>query len=278
MVKSIITCVLVSLLGVACQWESDGNTRLGQLYPSKDVTKAEVSIPDVTLPDVDADSLSGHWVLQILQPGSMNILGLDRALLMTDLFLVEADPDGGKATLTFCHQVVALDAGGLGETVMPETTREALAASPVDWTMSDSGILGQQVVWTWGLDSEFPLSTPLPSDPEDPAVLDQDEDGPKGVTIHVLVPEGDRYMVRRSVWNLNAADVDASGQWIRGTLSFTVEEAAVGYSGPSTLATVVPIVPSPEGGTYQMAKVAGPEGTGWSCQQLMNDYLGIFHD
>ncbi len=264
---------------VSCQWSSDGLQRLEQLYPTPDVAVREVNIPDVSLPDVSGERLAGYWVVRVLQPATMNILGSEADLILTDFFLAAIDEHEAEIELTFCHQDAFLDAGGLGATIMPEGTRIALGESALNWDLDHTGIPEQQVVWTWGLAPPFSAEEPLPENAQDSRVWDQDEDGHPGVTIEVLNPSGKRHMIRRTVWNIQHTPLNPEdpGQ-LRGTLDFRVDEGAVGYEGHSSLATIVPIVPSPEGGTFWMIKVADLPGTGYSCQDLIHDHPGLFKE
>jgi hypothetical protein len=117
-----------------------------------------------------------------------------------------------------------------------------------------------------------PLTDPLPTEPDDPRVWDQDEDGHPGVTIKVLQPPGYRYMVRRAVWTIKPATITPGASRIEGTLDFTIDEGAVGHDGPNSLATIIPIVPDADGGTYTLVRTTEY----YSCQQLLAEYPGIF--
>jgi len=269
---------ILVLLVTSCNWHSDGEARLKELFPEKEVVVEEFDIPDVQLAEVDEEGLAGRWIMEMRLPGSMNILGMDAALLLTNLFVVDIDPDGGEAALTFCHQVALLDAGGLGESEMPDSTAAWIGKTSVLLPLDgQAGIAGAKTAWTWGIQNmDDPLKDTIPIEAQDDRVWDQDDDGNPGVTLHVVQPEGDRYMVRRAVWDMSAAPLSPDGNWMEGSLTFTVDEGAIGYDGPSSLATIIPIDPSPDGGIYRL-RLVGPAGsTDYDCAQLKQEYLGVF--
>ena len=51
----------------------------------------------------------------------------------------------------------------------------------------------------WGLQLDDPIHDPVPDDPDDPAVVDADEDGNPGVTFGVIGSQCERYIAQRSV-------------------------------------------------------------------------------
>ena len=139
---------------------------------------------------------------------------------------------------------------------MIPATEDAIAQRPIVLETGDgTGILPQTVAWTWGIQGmEDPASDPLPTSADDPLVWDQDEDGNPGISIEVLQPEGYRYMVRRSIWNLGAPTISSDGTQLTGNFPFQVHEGAVGYDGPNSLKTLIPIVPAEEGGSFVMTR------------------------
>jgi len=263
---------------VGCNWRSDGLARLQDLYPPPDIPEEEVFIPDVQLGEIAGDGLAGSWIMRMRLPGTMKIFKDPSDLLLTNLFLVEIAAKEESARLTFCQQVVELDALGLGDTELSEAARLALGETPVELLLDgDEGLAAQQVAWTWGLqDMADPVGDELPTDAGDPRVWDQDQDENPGVTLHVLEPEGDRYMVRRAVWNLAAATLSENGQWLETTLTFTIDENALGYAGSPDLETVIPIVPSQEGGTARLRRVPDEGESSYTCDRLVTEHLGIF--
>jgi len=277
-------------LATACNWKADGPARIEHLYPTPgvdivvhDIAAEIVPTPDLSGSDLDGSSsvadiqlnnFWGNYVVEMKLPATMELFPgyPPYALLLTNLFVASWSDDG--LDWIYCTQNAALDADGLGATEMLPGTDNALGKIPfVLDTQEGIGIAKQSVAWTWGIkDMDDPFNDPLPTEPDDLMVWDQDEDSNPGVTIKVLQPSGFRYMVRRSVWNLETPEVMAAGQRLEGSLDFSVDEGAIGYDGPKTLGTIVPIVPDPGGGTYTMVRT----DKYYSCEQLLAEYPDIF--
>jgi hypothetical protein len=272
---------LLTLFAFSCDWRSDGAARLEKLYPVPEIVEEDIVIPEVDLGDVGTtEGLQGWWVLRIEEHGTM-ILG---EIHLTDLFLVRIPAGGDKAELTFCEQLVDMpQAGGLGATEMPDALRAALGKVPLELALDVEAlsVKAQEIAWTWGIQGmKDPFGDPIPTTPEDPLVWDQDEDKNPGVTMHVLAPEGDRYMVRREVLDFAEGQVSQDNQWLIGKLEFDIDEGAVGYKGSETLKTVAAITPTPGGNIYRLRRVGtDPDGEApYDCKKLIGDHLGIFQE
>jgi hypothetical protein len=278
-------CILsILLVATSCDWKSDGAGRMAELYPEPSVdVQTEDTPPEsdtiVTIDigggsDISLADLDGAWAMEMKLPGTMELFpGFPPyALKLTNRFVVEISAD--KASLTFCHQIAFLDADGTGATEMIPDTEDAIGKESIILMLAEGiGITAQKVVWTWGLkEMANPETDPLPENPEDPIVWDQDDDDHPGVSINVSNPTGIRYMVRRGIWNLQPPAINQVGDHMTGTLTFQVHEGAVGYDGPKTLKTIIPIVSDPGGGTYQLVRNDGSI----TCQQLRQDNPGVF--
>jgi len=246
-----------------------------------EVVEQDIVIPEVDLGDIGtAEGLAGWWVMRIEEHGTMILGEID----LTDLFLVRIPADGGKAELTFCEQLVDMpQAGGLGATQMPDALRTALREVKLELTLDAEALSlqAQKLAWTWGIQGmKDPFGDPIPTKPDAPLVWDQDEDGNPGVTMHVLAPEGDRYMVRREVLDFAAGTLAEDGLWLAGKLEFDIDEVAVGYKGSETLMKVAPITPEEGGNVYHLRRVgSNPDAESpYDCQKLLAEYLGIFQE
>ncbi|MBM4371586.1 MAG: hypothetical protein FJ098_08025, partial [Deltaproteobacteria bacterium] len=182
------------LVMTGCEnWGVDGMARLEERYPERpEDTGPAPDVPTVDLGDVGGGGgTAGTWLLRVVLTGGMKVFADPSDIVQTDLFLVSISDGGGPALLTFCNQVTDVDlAGGMGETELSEETREAIGESPLAVGLDAEGLpAAQEIVWTWGLkDMVEPFTDPLPTEPSDPRVWDQDEDGNPGVTVHVLGP------------------------------------------------------------------------------------------
>jgi hypothetical protein len=287
-IRRVLLVATTVMIVSACSWKADGPARIERLYPTTavdiaDVT-SEVSVaPDLivgtnetsgNIADVHVSDFWGSYVVEMKLPATMELVpGFPPyALLLTNLFVASWSDDGLE--WTYCTQVAFLDADGTGATEMLPETDAALGETPLYLSTADGlGIEEQSIAWTWGIQGmEDPFNDSLPSDPEDPLVWDQDEDGNPGVTVEVLIPKGFRHMVRRAVWNIHPPEIISGGQRFEGSTGFKVDENALGYDGDPLLLTLVDIVPDPNGGTYTMVRT----DEYYSCEQLLAEYPGIF--
>ncbi len=277
--------VALAVFGTGCDWGVDGMKRLEEQYGAggaEDTADAvPEDIPAVDLGEISGEGAAGTWLMRMELTGGMKVFADPSDMVLTNLFLVDVPEDGGTASLSFCDQISAVDIpGGMGETEQPAATRAGIGAIPVELSLDEGGApTAQEVAWTWGIqDMEDPFTDALPESAEDPRVWDQDEDGHPGVTVHVVAPEGDRYMVRRAIWSLGAGTPSEDGLWISGGLTFVIHEGAIGASSP-ILESVAPIIPSDEGNTWHWRKVAGAgEDSGWDCARLIDEHAGVFKD
>jgi len=277
---ALVLAVLV-MAGAGCDWGADGAARLEAQYPREGGDASDAvhgDVPALDIGEVSGRGAAGTWVMRMVLTGGLKVFRNPSDLELMNLFLVTIPEEGVVATLTFCDQLVSVDLpGGMGETALPQASRDAVGNVPVELELDDDGIpVTQEVAWTWGLqDMDDPFTDPLPAGPDDPRVWDQDGDENPGLTIHVLAPEGDRYMVRRAVWSIAAGAMSEDGQWLSGALDFTVDEASMGATS-AALETVAPILPSDQGNTWHLRKVgAAGEDSGWDCERLADEHAGV---
>lgn len=82
-----------------------------------------------------------------------------------------------------------------------------------------------------GVELGSPLTDAIPTSPDDPAVVDQDQDGFPGVTVHVvqdLLGEGDVYVAQRTITSLEGTV--ASTSRVEGLLDATSEQSILDAS------------------------------------------------
>ena len=211
LMKPVVVMVLLSLVTLGCDWKADGPARLEARYATPDVGGADVVIPEVDLGDVAGEGLTGRWAMRMTLEGTISPLSAPWDITLTNLFIVDVDVDGDVddgslpvAALTFCDQISVIDTGkgasDLGRSEVPVPLRDALASQPLELPLDASGIAAGELAWTWGLrDLDDPKSSALPEAAEDPRVWDQDADGHPGVTMEIINPAGQRYMVRRAL-------------------------------------------------------------------------------
>jgi hypothetical protein len=263
---ALATALCALAVAASCGWKTDGVARLDEIAPLPDASDAGVEIPDVDLGDVGGSGLPGRWAVKLTEPGKVKPTGMDGwGIVINDLFVADLTADA--AVLTFCDQVVESEST-MGLSTTPRRLIDALAAAKVALPLAGDGTFAPPVTaWLWGVRGlASPAGDPLPADAGDAHAWDQDGDGNPGVTVDVKSPDGQRYMVRRSVWTFEAGAPAADQQTIEGRLSFTVEEKALGATS-DLLTTVAPIEAISRGSKYQLRRV----NAGFGCADLLGD-------
>ncbi len=267
--------VLLATMSTACGWKTDGLARIEQLYPTPSADAGAPSTVDLGIPD--CHGLAGAWAVELTQAGTISPLAEPWKITITDLFL--ATSDAQAFDLTFCDEAVAIvtstGPSPFGQTQIPQALKSALAETPIAIPVSAGGSFqASNQVWLWGLrNMTNPLTDTLPTDASDARVWDEDGDGNPGVTLTILDPQGDRYMVRRAVWNFSAGQLTLDNAWVTGGLSFTVDESVLGATN-NLLLNDPAITPNPATSSYRMRCV----GTTFTCTSLAQGYQAVFQD
>jgi len=282
------------LSAFACEWGEDGVARLNQLNPPPDggvvdggatSNGAGCALPDN--PDAGAAAapstsclglISGQWAVRLVQFENIAPLGPPPwNLTITDLFLAHPSSNATSLELTFCEEETALtNSTGqpemLGQNTTPPVLVKALAASPLTLPLPGNGtIQANGVVWLWGLKGlANPTTDPLPTSADAGTVWDEDMDGHPGVTVDVVLPQGQIYLVKRAFFDF--AQASAADGWFTGSLSSTVDQNILGANNPA-LDTTVPISPRSDCTSVYQVKCVDPSFT---CASLVQGYQTLF--
>lgn len=142
--------------------------------------------------------------------------------------------------MTFCHADTVSDQG-IEVSISDAATRAILpVATPVEITGVDGAFVVSRPATPTpiGIALEDPANQTLPTDPNDPRIIDADGDGNPGVTSSVKVTEalqGQIYLIRREIF---AYDVtQQSPDRLTGFITDRSEQLIVGASNPVFLAT-----------------------------------------
>lgn len=288
--KINVLLIAMSVIFVSCGWKADGPEYLMDAYGtscSKDTGTTNNQTNDTQVSSKPAASIAGRWAMQVDQHGTIAPVGQDWDLYLKDLVIAEIPPDGSGIYITFCDQLMHVTTPQFDpndptkenplkpQSYIGQALKDAMVSVwlPFEKPALDA-LPKMDVLFTWGLKNmKKPLTDKLPDKPDDPRVWDQDADGHPGVTIVVTKPvKGDRYMVRRGLWNLSQGTPDPDFLWIQGTLKFKIDQVALGAT-ETLLMTVAPVTPKSEN-TYTMRRV--PEN--FTCQDLLSHVDTVFAD
>jgi hypothetical protein len=268
----------LGVVAASCGWKSDGLERLEELYPTPVPVDAGSGPVDIGTPM--CSGYGGNWAVRLVQNSTIAPLGQPWKMTLIDLFLAQKSSAGTAMELRFCNQDVSIIASGqstnLGKTEVPAALKNALYQAPLAVPLpSDGTFHAEDLPWLWGLQNlANPLTDPLPTKDNymgDPRVVDQDADTQPGVTMHILSPQGDRYMVRRAVFTFANGTLSLDNQWLTGALTSRIDESALGATN-NLLLTPAPITVLEEGTEYEFRCV----GATYTCESLARDHAEVF--
>lgn len=277
--RLLITSLVVAF-SASCAMKSDGLERLEELYPTPQPKVENPDAPD-DLGTPMCTGLGGNWAVRLVQPATIAPLGEPWDLELYDLFLAKLSSDGTAMELRFCNQDVTIYADGqqqtLGQPKTPQALKDALYATPLLLPVTDGALTAPELAWLWGVkDLSDPLNDALPTKQtyqSDTHVFDQDSDSHPAVTVDVVSPAGQRYMVRRAKLTFGASKLTLNNQWVTGALTSKVEEIALGASS-TLLETAAPLTMKDGQSAYQFRCV----GAAYTCASHTRDHRIIFKD
>ncbi len=247
----------------SCGWEVDGRDVLKDEYlnqPGDDDDDSSGNAPDNNLTDddddlddvvVDTETLTGTYFYIENANGYTESYGPLWYLFMYNLFVARINEAQTEMSLTFCNQVVEMtdDEGAPMALGIPGMTYENGSGEEVIMPVIDAlpkqtytfkeaeKFTPDTAYWVWGYHmddwsdaSQFPATQ---DDAEtDSKVFDEDEDGRPGISIHLINPDGFRWLIRRSVQTFTEGTRSSDGQFITGKMeSWDWVQHSVGSEG-----------------------------------------------
>lgn len=177
-----------------------------------------------------AGTMAGTWLK--LHVASSCVLGQEQ--VSAAYYLVEIETEG--VALREQRRLCGLELSPLLG-FRPVASRAVLES--VEFPMVDHGLVSSllpgahygssTVVGLWGIDLDDPIADPVPTDPDDEAVVDADGDGNPGVTMELEGSGCERYMGQRQIvkfYGSLVAPNDVVGSSVR-----TTETVVYGASG-----------------------------------------------
>jgi hypothetical protein len=126
-----------------------------------------------------------------------------------------------------------------------------------------------------GIRLDDPATEPLPVDPADPRIVDDDGDGKPGITVTVRVSDdlaGEVYLARREIFAYEASLVEPD--LLSGTVTDRSEQLVIGASDPAFATTGGDFVQHPDlTKSPILLRRVGPD---WDCDRLAAERDRLF--
>jgi len=184
--------------------------------------------------------LSGTWVARVV--GSLQVSALGTTLHPQNVFyILTTISQSGSSVIAdgrYCDRTEIDDKGTLVPVIIPD--KWAHTEKPVhrngSYSPGNDGVPVlnfPELVEVAGAVLASPSTDPLPTDPADPRLLDEDGDGHPGITVNLSgIAPGSLYSVQRQTTSVVAVAV--APDRLEGALTFSSSQVVVD-SNPSTL-------------------------------------------
>jgi hypothetical protein len=230
----------------------------------------------------DVPDLAGTWAMvQVFPQIAILPLAGEVPRSSTVVQFVDITQDGDVLTMIDRYCFTDVDDGTpLVDTSIPPEFMASLRPAPRSAVLreSEDGILfeGAPYLEVRGAILDDPAADLLPTEPDDPRVIDQDGDGNPGMTVRVTVlgiVQGETYVVQRVTYSLSGRL--ATGDRIEGQIDWTDEQTVLAATNPLLEAdTIGTPDPDPEAHRFVMVRVDPT----WTCETLREQLSEILGD
>ena len=224
------------------------------------------------------EQMVGTYAIQmrIVMIQSVPILGeLDNISLVFGLTEIRADGEGGVEMIERgCG--ARSSAGDTIQVVIPAAIPQSIEA-PVTalQVWEEDGVIRWNrplVVAPIGVRLDDPVNDPLPMDPADSRIWDQDGDGAPGVTVNVMgFATGDLYIIQKQISSLNGIINDTGN--LEGFVVDDSEQYTIGSTNP-LLNQQIPSRPNPDRSLSTLRSVRMTEDV--DCDWLLENQSELF--
>ena len=193
--------ILIALALAGCSLERGEGEFAPQSFDDVDAPADSSGPDDVAFgTGSGAGTMAGTW-LQVHE-ASTCVLVEEQVTAATYLVQIEQDGRTLRETRTQC-EVSLSEVFGLQITV-PDAVLDSIEFIDVDRgyvsALGESGTYASSTELSlWGVDLEDPLTDDVPTEPDEAAVTDGDDDGMPGVTFKVVGSQCERYIAQRTV-------------------------------------------------------------------------------
>jgi hypothetical protein len=177
----------------------------------------------------------------------------------------------------YCFSIVE-DTSPLSDTEIPDAFMQSLHPAPCNATLQEEEgeftFHQEKQIEIRGAVLDNPETDELPTDPDDPRVIDQDEDGFPGLTVNInLLGLSDEqiYVVQRFQYELDGRVV--SPDRIEGLIQWTDEQEILAATNQMLLAGAES-EPDPDPSKHVFVMLRAQED--WSCEWLREHWREVF--
>jgi hypothetical protein len=234
--------------------------------------------PEDTAGTQEPSPFVGRWALRywVNSLTEVPVLGGIMGTVVLSLQVVDiTETDSGLSwSVETCSVEMIAEEGAMNETILPDAFVNSIPVAKRTAVLTDDGqgFYAEPFYELRGAQLDDLINGALPTDANDPAVIDQDQDGHPGMTISVTgFVDGDIYLVQRG-WNaLQTTSFD--GDRAFGTSEWGDEQTYLGASS-FILEQITPSSwPDPDTTKHGFELVYAPEIT---CTQVIATTAAIF--
>lgn len=227
-----------------------------------------------------APDLSGSWIMLQIYPriAELPVVGESRQTSFV-VQRVDIQQEGLSLIMTdqYCFTVIE-ESSPLASTEIPEAFMSSLIPGRRVATLEDQDgtIAFEQPRYTEirGATLTEPETEDLPTEPEDPRVIDQDGDGFPGMTVNVNIFglfQAQIYVVQRVQYALSGTVL--SGDRIEGLIQWQDEQNTLAATSPLLLAAAES-AQDPDPTQHRFVMLRAQEE--WTCEWLMESWQQVF--
>ncbi|MBN1947958.1 MAG: hypothetical protein JW797_19985 [Bradymonadales bacterium] len=221
--------------------------------------------------DVSSGELSGTWAeLSVLSAiADVPIVGsVVNGTTSTQRVVIAQTGNDLTVSSEVCDLYVD-SAVTLVETVFPQAFIDSLPVTERPATLARSGdnlfFDAPRFYQLRGVNLDNPETDPLPTDPQDERIYDQDEDGHPGLTVRIQgLVDGEVYVIQRA-WSIYQGEVVSPGS-IQGLVEWGDEQVVLGSDNP-LLASPIESTPDPDPNHsyFHLVRI----DSGMTCEQIV---------
>jgi hypothetical protein len=161
------------------------------------------------------------------------------------------------------------------QTIVPEAMTRVMGPKIRTGTIAGSTVRFGRAVDVLGARLQNEWKSPLPDEPDEASVIDEDGDGNPGVTVRISGPIDGKIFVVQRAWNELAGRVAVGGQRIDGNVDWGSEQKVLDATSVF-LKSNPPARRAPEENKNTFTMHRAPDGA--TCHDLSRKYVKLFKE